>query len=446
LDILKVIIFLIGLMGVVACGFFPGTREWVQAVYRRPWIACIIFTLYISLFLGSPRSNTELVVNPLDSYRYARIGLLGVLFVWSMLIVLFSNKRLKTGAGIFWTAAYASVAIISSVYSSNKMLTLFKGFEVFTAIAVMLALSIYLTGKQNINDFFGINIVPLMFLSFTSLAGAALMPGQALMHTGTGGIFAVVLGGVAPLVNPNTLTQISGMVCVLLFNEYLGNKEIKNRVSTFIVMVLFLFIAILAHSRTSLFAIMVSVSFVLIRNGSVGFATFSAWIAAIFALIGPVREAIFSFVYRGQNTAVFSSLSGRTEFWPLAWSKVVQSPIFGHGFYAAQREIFGISSVDNTYLEVILGVGVVGLVFFVIGIFFLARSLFGLLRKKSRNRNNYEFYNIETQLGIIFISLIIRSITGPSFQVFHINLILFLTLQVILASIYKMRRDLAAIS
>jgi len=433
-------------MGVAACGFFPGTKEWVQAVYRRPLIACIIFTLYIALFLGSPRSNTELVVNPLDSYRYARIGLLGVLFIWSMLVVLFSNKRLKTGAGIFWTAVYACIAMISSVYSSNKMLTLFKGFEVFTTITVMLALSKYLIEKQNIDDFFGINMVPLLFLSFTSLAGAVLLPGQALSHTGTGGIFALVLMGVAPLVNSNTLTQISGLVFVLLLNEFLQNKAINRRVSTFIIMVLFLLIAILAHSRTSLLAIMVSISFVLVRNGAVGFAAFIAWIAAIFALIGPLREVIFSFVYRGQKTALFYSLSGRTDFWPLAWSKVVQSPIFGHGFYAAQREIFGISSVDNTYLEVILGVGVIGLVFFVMGIYFLALSLFGLLRKKFKNRNNYKFYNFETQLGVVFISLIIRSITGPSFQVFHINLILFLALQIILPSIYKMKRDLAAIS
>jgi O-antigen ligase len=70
---------------------------------------------------------------------------------------------------------------------------------------------------------------------------------------------------------------------------------------------------------------------------------------------------VVEFIYRGQNKIAFLSLSGRTEFWPIVWNEINKSPFVGHGYYAAQRIGLGVSSVDNTYLEGNMGVGIIGL-------------------------------------------------------------------------------------
>jgi O-antigen ligase len=390
--------------------------------------------------MGSPRSGLELYTMPFDSYRCIRIIMLIILVVISMPMVLFDNDRIYSGAGIMYMIAYAFIAMLSSVYSSFKMLTLYKGFEVFAMVIVVMASGKYLKSKYDVQNYLGIIIVPLMVLSFSSLLGSFMIPNQAFQHGGTGNIMSLVLEGVAPMVNANTLTQIAGIVFVLLFNEYIRSNYITNKIIIFVLMIIFVLTAILAHSRTSLLSIILAVVFVLIRNGSVGTACIITCISFLFALIGPVRIMVVEFIYRGQNKIAFLSLSGRTEFWPIVWNEINKSPFVGHGYYAAQRIGLGVSSVDNTYLEVILGVGIIGLFIFVAGVICLSWSIYSLIKKDNVHGRDTLIYNIENQIGIIFIFLIIRSITGPSFQIFHINLILFLALQVMTAAMIRIKK------
>ena len=98
---------------------------------------------------------------------------------------------------------------------------------------------------------------------------------------------------------------------------------------------------------------------------------------------GPVLEQAF---YRGQSPELFYSLSGRTVYWTRAWEVFQHDPFLGLGGYAAGRfavlgslGVTDASSLHNAWLEILLGVGLVGFLPFLatfLGVWhYLLRSL-----------------------------------------------------------------------
>jgi O-antigen ligase len=131
-------------------------------------------------------------------------------------------------------------------------------------------------------------------------------------------------------------------------------------------------------------------------------------------------------------------MTGRTYFWERAWSEVfLSSPILGNGFYAAHRSLLMTSSVDNTYLAVLLGNGIVGLIIFVVPVIVVAMQL--LLSRPNKTQPKTERM-LWLQLMALFVLLIVRSITGPSFQFLHSNLVMFMMLLIGMQAYRRLRR------
>src|SRR5207245_1826944 len=73
------------------------------------------------------------------------------------------------------------------------------------------------------------------------------------------------------------------------------------------------------------------------------------------------------YMLRGQSTELVHSLSGRLDWWESAWSKILERPWLGYGAYAGGRFVvlaqFGdmeTSSIHNSYVEAVLGSGILG--------------------------------------------------------------------------------------
>ena len=81
-----------------------------------------------------------------------------------------------------------------------------------------------------------------------------------------------------------------------------------------------------------------------------------------------IADTFWEFFQRGQDRKYFVTLSGRTDLWALGWEVFKDSPLVGYGAYAGAR--FGVlsqvgsvgswSTILNTWLEVLLGVGIIG--------------------------------------------------------------------------------------
>ena len=161
-----------------------------------------------------------------------------------------------------------------------------------------------------------------------------------------------------------------------------------------------------------------------------GIGLFFGSIGAIFGLASLSKE----YIYRGQSEKVFTSMSGRTNYWESAWDVFLQSPVVGHGFYS-QRTILGWSSVDNTYLQVLVTMGLLGLFIIIMPILKMTFQLIKTLPKKTMSSDAKQVW---LQLTSIYILIMVRSLTGPTFQDFHSNLCLMMLLIICVNSFSNM--------
>jgi len=102
--------------------------------------------------------------------------------------------------------------------------------------------------------------------------------------------------------------------------------------------------------------------------------------SARLAMIGLIACALAAFVFgaaiqithtyllRGQDPELFHGLSGRVDWWQSAWLKILERPWLGYGAYAGSRFVVlaqlgetETSSIHNSYIEVVLGCGILGL-------------------------------------------------------------------------------------
>ena len=109
----------------------------------------------------------------------------------------------------------------------------------------------------------------------------------------------------------------------------------------------------------------------------------SMMVFSILLLTGFV-DTFVQFFMRGQDPEYFANLSGRTVMWARGIEVLKESPILGFGGYAGSRfavltklGIYKGSSILNTWLEILLGVGIIGAVF-VFAAFF--RTWFNILK------------------------------------------------------------------
>jgi O-antigen ligase len=129
-----------------------------------------------------------------------------------------------------------------------------------------------------------------------------------------------------------------------------------------IVMLLF------SQSRSPLTGFLVAVVLVLFAARRIGIVTLLCLIIPVALSFTSLGDLFYEFFQREQTSKHFESLSGRVPLWQAGWNLFKEEPLIGHGAYAAGR--FGVienlretrwSSILNTWLEVLLGTGLVGM-------------------------------------------------------------------------------------
>jgi len=431
ITILAIIVIFIG------SRIIPGPREWWASISRRPMMAVLIVLSLVSVFLGQPRGMQSIAENPVDTIRLARILLLGILAATSIVaICLTRNRRAPSGWGIIGMAAYALLAMGSCVYSNAPILTLWKGFEVLAITLVVMLIAVMMKDADDIQHVLNIIYIALSYLIISSLGAAIFNPSEAFTTMAVKGPMAFSLQGIYPFVNANTLSQVSAIVSAIALTWMVRSDRNYSAIGPFIVFLASFACLILSHSRTSIVALLLATFLILFVYRRIMMLLSLFWITTLFALSGMIINYVTPYIMRGQKMAVFATLTGRLEFWPEVLKKIWEAPILGHGFYASQRVMWNISSVDNTYLEVVLGIGIVGLFILCIPLLSIIANLWNTRPWKNKISLNSSIRFLWVQLASIFIILFIRSFTGPSFQNLHINLILF---AILIIGAYRLR-------
>ena len=165
---------------------------------------------------------------------------------------------------------------------------------------------------------------------------------------------------------------------------------------------------------------------------SIGFISIFAGIIA--------STLVVSYFYRGQTEEQLLSLTGRIQFWEIVVDKISERPIIGYGFYSGTRVLFNVPGADNSYLTVILGGGAILLIAFVIPIFIAGYQLFTSRPSKLGGNLDKKYVSLWAQVTGMFTILLMRSLTGPSFDAHHIALTFYLMTLIVINSLFRYSR------
>jgi len=422
----------------------PGPRHWLQSMRRKPFAAFLITLAIIAVSLGIPRGAMNLQQDPVDTVRAVRIVFLLLMAIPALLASVISSRRTGDARSLSWLMLYALIAMASASYSLYPLLSFYKGFEVAVFVILGLYIGNSLFSWMDVQDIINILLFWLWYYVVSALIGGIVAPSMSWVLREGGGPLSNVLTGVIPDINANTLTQVSGIVscCLLAFVFHVSKMSQK------IVFMLMFFVAILcailSHSRTSLLAILICILFIMIMYKKKNLLLIIGVLSGPLFLFFALSDVIIAYFMRGQTMDELSSLSGRMYFWPLVLTWVYKSPFIGHGFYSSQKFLLGTSTVDNTYLEVLLGIGIVGLSVFCVAVLAILINLWRARPWRQLPALPPEYLFVWTQLVVIFLFLFFRSLTGPSFQILHINLVVFILVTVCAAATRRLVKETAA--
>lgn len=405
---------------------FDPMRSWMMSALRRRHALFVGTLFWISFFWPAPAVSAYSLAE-LGVGRLLRVVLLLVAAAYLVLHVgQRRHRRVIEPALHLPIVLYVAWAAISAVYSPDPLLTIWKAFEMGVVVLFGFSLSkMYADADPYVEVLRG-----ALFLIFVvgvfAAVGIAMEPQLALDINSVDGEYSsdrYSRWGIIPRVNPNTLAQFGAILACVGFVEVLRPTSLRRWPGYFLSL-LGLFCLLAAHSRTSMVSLvlgLIVVSYVFKRGMLFPLYALIAGLVGLFSY-----ESIMEFVLRGQSTEQFTSLTGRTHIWEIAWERFLESPIWGGGYYAGHKELdlatifsSGFSTIDNTYLEILVDLGVVGVAFAAWYLLVILRDMVVSFPDRAVASNDFRI--AWAQCAVILVAILVRSLTGPTFQIFHVN-------------------------
>jgi O-antigen ligase len=414
-----------GFIVLAAASALHPIRGWAKDLLSQRYL--LLFIVPVFVLLGWPIDNLEAYRggSELGWQRAVRIalftGVSGLLMVSTMCQRPFRIPR----SGVFALfALYTLLAAFSSSYSAEPLQTGWKVFELF----VVLFFALVLYARQESRPEKVISLTNgLLYLAFAlclmSVIGGAISPERAWTGFGLAGLGTRSMAGVVPAINANMLGQLGGIVALVGISRLL-TTTMPVRLGDWLVPLVGVVTLVLAYSRTSLitFALFFVVLIILLRRVTL----MLFMVPALFISIAIFPGIIMEYLARGQDAQQFASMSGRIYMWEAALEAWRQSPLLGHGFFVGHKHVEldngrFLATVDSTYLETLVNLGIVGFLLilaFGIGTFRLAWRVLAQCRKVS-----LDMVPTVSTLFIFVAFIVVRSFTASSFQVLHYNLL-----------------------
>ena len=369
--------------------------------------------LFLSGLVFRVRETEDVVQSPLDFFAIYRIGL--VSFVGFLLLYRLVISRSNWLPSLFQgltglLLGYGLVSVFSTMWSVYPMWTLYKSMEYLVDITLISAIIFSLKSASDFQSFFN---VTWMFIGLRVLlvwVGIILWPDQAVKH-GIG-LLGVQIQGVFPASSSNGVGGLSAVLATVSFCRFYIRED-RNHFYL-IIFLISITTLILSQTRSTLVGFLCAILAILFTTRKIGFVTLAVGACVGMISLSSAGDIFLEFFRRGQTEGNFTSLSGRTIWWEIGWRLFTEEPLIGYGGYAgarfkalteAGRTIT--SSIHNTWLEILLGVGIIGFSFFALCFIGIWLCVFRIIRKEQEQTVFY-YLAIES-IGILTL-LSVRSI------------------------------------
>lgn len=350
----------------------PKTYQWVFI------LLLLIMTLRICSYFTLFPSSVGLT-------RVVKVGMRFMLTGFSIVILLrlrsqisgFSFAYDNRLSGIFYLV-YVLLGVASILWSTDVMFTILQLAMLFESIVFVWAfyhfmiLGEFLTkGKASFAKILGISI---SVISLGFLIGLYLNPSTFYRDTHGGAVSR--LGGY--IINPNELGMLAVLGAAMI---YVRLREGGGKIWNIIFWILNVSVLLLSQSRSSLGAFMiVSLMFILMSKSTwLKIGTFAAGAVAVPFLVKNI-------IIKDGNINEVMSMTGRLPFWSdLITYGFPERPILGYGFMSissspftnkfASIHSYAASMTHNTFVQVLINLGLVGAFVVIIQMFLTFRAV-----------------------------------------------------------------------
>ena len=306
---------------------------------------------------------------------------------------------------VFWPVlAYLFFGVFFGLFGIQPLLSMWKGAELLIATAFIACTCDDLPSLKREFHAYSFYIELLMY---ATVVLALISPERGFLDSPS---FVPWIRGYLPMLNPNTVGFLAAVALTRLLFTPVKLKPLR--------LALISGVLLCAQSRTQ-YAAMVVVFIVFVvdafrtRQRRRVFWSMIGGAVALLFLFG-FSDLVIKVFQRGQSADTMSRLSGRTDYWAIAWA---HAGLTGGGFATGSRSLIfeasgvfqqGAVNLHSTYLEAILGAGFLGAIPFLFNILWnvIRQGMRFLLRCRS-------FDGMFTAFALLLLARTIMS-NGPS--------------------------------
>lgn len=422
--------------------WLDGSRRDYMSIEIPVFLILLVTLVLRYATTGGPRDAEALTKNPFDlfsMFRLSCVGLaagLGLVALCSPRSEGISTKLTNRPVRLY--CLYALVAFFGIAVSIHPALTLYRVIELVGVIIVVAgayrrAGVAALTRIERMLYWYAVALVGSVWVS------VVLWPGIAVERINSP--IPLRVHGVFPHVSSDTMGHLGVVLVVWSLARFMApGIERGPRRPVALAIAGFGFVSLLAAQyRTGYAALACALVVLMIIRSRMALATLGmVAVLALATLGGGILADAQPYVLRGQDVERASRLQGRTTYWSAALPIWEQSPIIGGGLQTASR-LVALADLDakkesaqnlhSTWMEALVGTGAVG---FLLLLSYVAVS-WGRAMKTALFRGG-RFVPV-----LIMTVIIVRSLTGGSFEQGGDTSLLFLTLAWGLRDAYYLR-------
>jgi hypothetical protein len=376
-----------------------------------------VLLLLLSTETLRQRDVTELAANPLDPAGIFRLICIGAALILGALTltggVRTHDIRRVTTRPFRLYCVYVLVVFLGVFTSVDPKLTAFHGVDLVAGIACI-AGAYSVAGRGSTDRLLRVFYWWTVAEVASVWLGVLAIPSQAIDHVDSP--LPWQLNGVFPGISSNGVGTIGAIVAIWSLALLMSPKESpgRKRLVTGTVVMLGLITLLFGQYRTGyVAAILAFLVLLALRKRMMTAGLFAVCVTVAWLWGATIIQHAAPLALRGQSIESASELSGRLGFWSAAIPVWKESPLIGRGLLTATRfEVLNslgqgaISTIHNTWVEALVGTGVIGLTLLVAS--FLV--LFARAAKEAVNRRG----RIVPVLLLILIA--VRSFTGTTIE------------------------------
>lgn len=335
-----------------------GRLRWWHLAWSLVFLSGLVFRV---------RDIDSIYANPWDLWAVFRGGLMAAVLLLLLGQLLVRNYNwlpslFRGTTGLL--AAYSLISILSAAWSAYPTWTLYRSFEYFVDIWLAAATIASVRRREDLKAIFDWAWILLLLLVGSVWAGLAIAPAQAIMP-GVG-VLGPQIRGVLPVVASNGVGELGALLAVMALTRLLFPSPFKR--TYLCLLVAGAGTLLLSQSRSPLMGFLLALPLVLFSARRIGTGLLLVLLLPAVLSVTSIGDILWRLFVRGQSPELFSSLSGRLDWWRYSLPFFLQRPLWGYGAYAGGRfivlaalDVTLSSSIHNTWLEVLLGTGLLGL-------------------------------------------------------------------------------------